>query len=655
MQIQAPKHLQEREIHTLKNETPSLLILCTASINKMSSVTENPTSPSPNGHNHHQHKDLVNLKLRKPQAWNWELTTSKSSSSINFPRIRLFDHHNRLLAEADEADKVLGNVPRTAPRHGPTEHSGKTAAQPNSASKRSRTADLSDFIDALRQQMTAGGYECKVVTRQRKSSERPATKKAFDVVDNGNDGAEDIDAEAETKPITVTLPAPLRLQSDHSHHSMMTMASRKPRSRSSSSRTVVVPPQQQQQPATMNDDSAARTTGQGIKSANFSLQKSRSSAAVMASGMRTTEAATQPPPPPAVLSTKKKAAAGSLRFSPSILERLSDMKRRTSTSSSESSTSTPPTVNATTPPGPIALSGQSYTPPRYELRSCPAGTLVVRCDSYETNANSANNSRAGQMRRRRRRNRRSTSAAHGNGDTPTADRKAAGADEKTPMLEPSDQRLSVGRYSRAIESIEHLINRAQSTHAPKMRARADSAGNASDCAHRKHYTPSNCIGEVATSLTAVQQQQQQKQNQRMRQLQTTSVVSPPVQATKTVQQRRQLQHQRQRSASAGPDGERLSSLSPPPLAMLQRRRKCWSSLSSSSSSSLSSLPAAHDMDYGNGQVARARRKARNGAEHGIQGNYNKRTRNRDTKQGEHKTITTSDYGSRKMLQHFISE
>lgn len=49
-------------------------------------------------------QQLIKLCLKKPKKWNWELTTSKSSSNIAFPTIHLYDEKGKsLLAEASEA------------------------------------------------------------------------------------------------------------------------------------------------------------------------------------------------------------------------------------------------------------------------------------------------------------------------------------------------------------------------------------------------------------------------------------------------------------------------------------------------------------------------------------------------------------------------
>lgn len=57
--------------------------------------------------NNYNDNNMIKLKLKKPKSWNWELTTSKSMSCINFPRILLYDHSNKLLADANESDCII--------------------------------------------------------------------------------------------------------------------------------------------------------------------------------------------------------------------------------------------------------------------------------------------------------------------------------------------------------------------------------------------------------------------------------------------------------------------------------------------------------------------------------------------------------------------
>lgn len=66
--------------------------------------------------NNDDDQQLIKLCLKKPKQWNWELTTSKSSSHILFPTIQLFDAKGKtLLAEASEAGFVTSSKMKSAP------------------------------------------------------------------------------------------------------------------------------------------------------------------------------------------------------------------------------------------------------------------------------------------------------------------------------------------------------------------------------------------------------------------------------------------------------------------------------------------------------------------------------------------------------------
>lgn len=58
---------------------------------------------------HDSENSVIKLKLKKPKSWNFELSTSKSSPNINFPKILLYDHKNNLLAEADESNCIIND------------------------------------------------------------------------------------------------------------------------------------------------------------------------------------------------------------------------------------------------------------------------------------------------------------------------------------------------------------------------------------------------------------------------------------------------------------------------------------------------------------------------------------------------------------------
>lgn len=86
---------------------------------------------------HTSETNILKLKLKKPKAWNWELSTSTSSTHIDFPRILLYDDKNRLLADVDDADRIISgtanaNNKRSAPASKHSECSLKHSSSFNS-------------------------------------------------------------------------------------------------------------------------------------------------------------------------------------------------------------------------------------------------------------------------------------------------------------------------------------------------------------------------------------------------------------------------------------------------------------------------------------------------------------------------------------------
>lgn len=56
---------------------------------------------------HQSENNILKLKLKKPKSWNWELSTSKSSAHIDFPRVLLYDNNDKLLADIEEANLII--------------------------------------------------------------------------------------------------------------------------------------------------------------------------------------------------------------------------------------------------------------------------------------------------------------------------------------------------------------------------------------------------------------------------------------------------------------------------------------------------------------------------------------------------------------------
>lgn len=58
---------------------------------------------------------ILRLKLKKPNNWRWELTTSKSSPNIAIPIIQLLDQNGELLAEANEPNGCIRHSWHSSP------------------------------------------------------------------------------------------------------------------------------------------------------------------------------------------------------------------------------------------------------------------------------------------------------------------------------------------------------------------------------------------------------------------------------------------------------------------------------------------------------------------------------------------------------------
>ncbi|XP_055676577.1 uncharacterized protein LOC129785935 isoform X2 [Lutzomyia longipalpis] len=88
--------------------------------------------------------NLIKLRLNKPESWNWQLTTSKSSPNIAFPRIQLYDREGELLADTNEADCTIGNKCRNN-RPSPSSSGGREKTRRDSL-KIFKTSALPEVI-----------------------------------------------------------------------------------------------------------------------------------------------------------------------------------------------------------------------------------------------------------------------------------------------------------------------------------------------------------------------------------------------------------------------------------------------------------------------------------------------------------------------------
>lgn len=411
---------------------------------------------------------IIKLKLKKPKSWNWELSTSKSSPNINFPKILLYDHKNNILAETDESNcvvndkkdgklkngKVVGrnqtlsSTSTVASNKNETKRSPKTnidsnciysSIDPNpnhstqtqneSLSHQSKndtnsTSTLSEplkyrrkrslsvsfnemkhFLNNLKHQLNGSGIDCKITNH---SSERKYSNKidSFNEHKHLNENFNETqlrriksisDINPTKKGSKQNLPesATALMYNENGCEKSALRKSFKGKEytgmpsscRSSSCRTMCsvgnVDEHKRTATETVNGtdifENDVYLTGNQTTSKrnNFLLTKSKSSMEVVSSDVQRTE--------------KKKYrrahSTNSLKFSSSILERISEFKRRSSSTDSEE----------------IGSNSTEHTPtkPRYFLRTSQAGTLLICNESF---------------RNRRRRRPRSYSKINENGE-----------------------------------------------------------------------------------------------------------------------------------------------------------------------------------------------------------------------------------------------
>lgn len=426
-------------------------------------------------------KQILKLKIKKPKAWNWELSTSKSSSSINFPKILLYDHKNKLLAEANESDMIVNNktaspiLSRSSTKHSSATKSSQSFSgahnlrTKHSASKSNNIHEMQNFLNEITSQLTNNGYDCKVST-SRHSSEKIKSPPLLRY-DSGNvkNTTEDIDTKqittlkrrksiSDLKPATVVQSSirsaadeiPIYVYSEkgplqrdlNAKEFQKTLTKSYARSATCNLEQIkdkciprIAPATEEKTVKNIQKSNKVDATAPIAKelNRNFALTKSKSALTVLPqSGHMDTTV------------TKKKyrrtnSTNSSLRFSSSILERLSEIKRRSSSSDSEQFASETTAVLSNIIPD--GEKEDEYVPPKYILRTSQAGTLVVCKDSFRH-----------KKARRRPRTISNSNVLHENEDE--IERNA-----KDQCIPPPEL-----HYDKAIANIDDLINKVISLH-----------------------------------------------------------------------------------------------------------------------------------------------------------------------------------------------
>lgn len=386
--------------------------------------------------------NIVKLKLKKPKSWNWELSTSASSPLISFPRILLYDNNNKLLADVEEADCIVNgdensiatNVVEHMPngtrrsascrsfesfkRNANSRHSSKLSSSntlkssssfstPKSGRvtfnidddehddsqrdslknaqkcKRSLSMnssksqhDVNEFLEDVLSQLQSKGYECKV--RRRSNSERYANKCEQPQQSVGKQQTNELSPPIAHNQIMPSLPSaevPIYIYSakglirrnfnakefDEIRNREKTLSAPNAACDKNKSQCVDRNDIESMQTSSIHTIKSESTNHlHSVRWNHFDLQKSKS--------------AVEMPHRMAVKKERRKAhrthSVNNVGFSASILERLSAFKARSSSTDSQQCIEDCDRH--------FVQHMNPIDPPKYQLRTSAAGTLVVR-------------------------------------------------------------------------------------------------------------------------------------------------------------------------------------------------------------------------------------------------------------------------------------
>lgn len=398
---------------------------------------------------------IIKLKLKKPKSWNWELSTSKSSPNINFPKILLYDHKNNLLAETNQSDCIINDKKANKSTNDKLGKSNKISSSSSTASNRNETKrppktivnsngtthnnidseqnhpaqlrneclphqsqietnatdgalplknlgsrkrslsvsfnEMKHFLSNLKQQLNSSGIDCKITNHH--SNERKHLNRISSTNEHKHlNGKFNENQLRRIKSISDVYQAATKGSKQNLPETMYgeRMGEKGPLRKSFKGKDSTDGEMLSSCRTLSNfanfDEHELTTTTEAVNGAdifknnvylsgnqttlnrnNFSLKKSKSSMEVISSGVDTQR------------NEKKKYrrahSTNSLRFSSSILERISEFKcRSSSTESEEIGNQCSNSTEHTSPK------------PKYFLRTSQAGTLLLLCnDSFNKN------------------------------------------------------------------------------------------------------------------------------------------------------------------------------------------------------------------------------------------------------------------------------
>lgn len=383
--------------------------------------------------------NLIKLRLNKPEAWNWQLTTSKSSPNIAFPRIQLYDKKGELLVETNEADCIVGSKCRNSKSPSSREKARRDSVKFKSTFPEViAESKLEDSTSDVQSHQSGTFNELVHCDSLKISHVRSKSLKEGKLQQKNRQ-----EFDGETKDILNSFVNQLerdginyRIRRRNSYD-VNTKLTNQAYGKSISCTNL----EQSEIEANCYVPDGVSNMSQDIpEKMNYAVVKSKSAVTIDGKGS----------------SREKKRyrrtnSTNSLRFSKSILERISEFKRQSSSDSQEFNEDVEKEVEQE--------ENGTKDKPKYFLRTSKAGTLLVCEESFRNR----------RVRRRARSSSKSRDLGCGDSTMTEPNKRYSqekithtfeyvGLNEKT-KVSPGPEMNSKGRYEREIANIEGLIEK----------------------------------------------------------------------------------------------------------------------------------------------------------------------------------------------------
>lgn len=102
------------------------------------------------GGDNHEENSFIRLCLKKPETWNWELTTDASTANFDFPKIQLLDENKQILAEVSKPGaSIKSSDQKSNLKRSKSSTSSKSRSSSHHRTKKSSSLKLDTTIKAF--------------------------------------------------------------------------------------------------------------------------------------------------------------------------------------------------------------------------------------------------------------------------------------------------------------------------------------------------------------------------------------------------------------------------------------------------------------------------------------------------------------------------